>query len=79
MTLTTAQLRELLRQMDLTEAQEIDCEEFLHRVAAYVERLDAHDKTPTGFEDRVLLLHMQLCPECLEEFEALMALMGGNL
>lgn len=65
------ELLDLLRLVDITKAEEIDCTEFLARVAGYLERLGPGGEPPAGYEG--LVHHLQLCPECLEEFEALFA------
>jgi len=69
MTLSRANLLKLLELIDVTSAEEIDCSEFLHRVAGYIERLGPDGTPPPGYED--VVQHLRICPECLEEFEAL--------
>lgn len=69
MRLTRADLLKLLRLIDVTAAEEIDCSEFMHRVAGYLERLGPTGAPPPGYED--VVQHLRVCPECLEEFEAL--------
>lgn len=72
MKINREQLLDLLRLVDATEAVEIDCEEFIGRVAEYLDRMRVSTSHPVpGFED--LLQHLKVCPECLEEFEALCA------
>ena len=66
---TREELLALLKLVDITRVNEIDCGEFLGRVAGYVERIAAGERPPEGYED--LLHHLQICPECLEEFDAL--------
>ncbi len=65
---TTEQLRELLRVVAATRAQEIDCEQFLTRVAAYLETIGDQALLP---ELDVVAQHLEVCPECSEEFDAL--------
>lgn len=78
MTFTRDELLALLRLVDITEANEIDCGEFLHRVAGYLERLGPDGTPPPGYED--VVQHLRVCPECLEELEELYrALRGGGL
>ena len=67
---TTEQLRELLRVVAATRPQEIDCEQFLTRVAAYLESLGEQALPP---ELDVVAQHLEVCPECSEEFDALAA------
>ena len=72
---TRAQLQELLRMVAATEPGEIDCEEFLARVAPYLEGLG---RTEPGREPppelRLVSQHLEVCAECREEFEALVEL-----
>ena len=63
------ELLALLRLVDITEVEEIDCGEFLERVGAYLEGLAPDGTPPPGSED--VIHHLRTCPECLEEFEAL--------
>ena len=69
MSLSREDFTRLLRVLDATEQQEIDCSEFLGRVAGFIERFDPEAQPPRGYED--LVQHLRVCPECLEEFEAL--------
>ncbi len=62
-------LRELLILLDATEAEEIDCDEFLDRVAAYVDHVNA-EELPQAL--RTVSQHASVCPECREELEALL-------
>lgn len=62
-------LAELLALLDATETREIDCEEFLSRVATYVERVDS-EQLPTALQS--VAQHIRVCPECREELEALL-------
>ncbi len=69
MNLSRDDLRKLLTLLDLTEAREIDCTEFLHRAAGFLERLGPDGTPPPGYEE--VVQHLRICPECEEEFEAL--------
>ncbi len=62
-------LRELLKLLDATEAEEIDCGEFLDRVAAYVDNVNA-EELPQALQ--TVSQHASVCPECREELEALL-------
>ena len=73
MTITRDDLQRLLRLLDLTEAQEIDCDEFLDRVAEFAERAELSPATSP--EDARLIRHLKICPECTEEFDALCAVL----
>ena len=75
MNLGHEELRALLRLVDITRPEEITCDEFLSRVAGYLERLGDSAIPPPGHE--ALLHHLRVCPECLEEFEALYEALFG--
>jgi len=70
-----SQLRELLRLVERTAEREIDCGEFLGRVGAYLEHLGREEPAPTASAE--LAQHLEVCPECREEFEALLELYLG--
>ena len=69
MTLTREQIHDLLRLIDLTREQEIDCDECLSRIAEFVER-ELSGKSVSGALEAVRH-HLQICPECREEYEVL--------
>jgi predicted anti-sigma-YlaC factor YlaD len=62
-------MRELLRVVLATDPLEIDCDQFLARVAGYLESL-APDERPSA-EMRAVSQHLAVCAECREEFDAL--------
>ena len=64
------ELLALLQLVADTKPQEINCDEFLAHASGFLEHLvDANGHTPSGYEE--LRHHLTMCPECLEEFEAL--------
>ena len=63
-------LRDLLRLVQATEPCEIDCDEFLARVAPFLEVVTAGQDIPD--ELRQVAQHLSVCPECKEEFDALL-------
>ena len=67
----------LLRLVNITNAEEIDCDEFLSRVSRYVEDMMNSPDAPQGHDQ--LLHHLKVCPECLEEFEAFCAAVRDGL
>ena len=73
---TRAQLEDLLRAVAVTAPEEIDCDEFLARVGAYLEGLERTGGHPPELEQ--VSHHLKVCPECREEFEALVALHLGD-
>ena len=64
-----AQLLELLRIVAATDPRELNCEEFLARVGAYLEGLEQGSAPPPELSQ--VSRHLEVCPECHEEFEAL--------
>ncbi len=71
--LSRAQLAELARLLASTAPEEVDCEVFHRHLAALVERHGAAVDTPELL--RSLRQHIEVCPECREEFEALLRAM----
>ena len=69
MKINREELLALLQLVDMTQANEIDCEEFLSRVSGYIEKLIGEGASTEGYEE--VLHHLQVCPECREEFDAL--------
>ena len=63
------ELRTLLELLSITRPEEIDCDEFLDRVAGLLDRVVLGEAPQSG--DEALLHHLKICPECLEEYEAL--------
>ena len=68
---TRAQLEELLRVVAATEPEEIDCEELLASVGAYLESRAPGGELPRELE--LVAQHLEVCPDCREEYEALVA------
>lgn len=73
---TRQQMRELLRVVLATEPSEIDCDEFLVHVGAYLEALGPDDQPPA--ELRAVSQHLAVCAECREEFDALVRAHRGG-
>ena len=76
MSLRREDLDRLLEVLGVTESEELDCTEFLDRVAGYVEWLEAGGEPPA--EHRKIAQHLLVCPECLEEYEALYRAVHGD-
>ncbi|MCB9851793.1 MAG: hypothetical protein H6819_01755 [Phycisphaerales bacterium] len=71
---TDEQLADLAKLLGDTADCEIDCAELLDHVAAYLEAV----KDRRGLEPRLqqVAQHFKICPECREEFEALIRAEG---
>ncbi len=66
---TREQLAALAQQLASTAPKEIDCEAVLDRVAAYLETTRSKVTLPPELD--TVGLHLEVCPSCLEEFQAL--------
>ncbi|MBI1317765.1 MAG: hypothetical protein GC168_02305 [Candidatus Hydrogenedens sp.] len=64
-------LEALLACVAVTAADEIDCDDFLDRVAAYAEQFNAALPPPDTLLEAAQ--HLSVCAECREEFLALLA------
>ena len=71
MNINREQLEGLLKLVGITADEEINCEEFLALLPGYLERL--REQMPRDGENSSLLHHLQICPECQEEVEGLIA------
>lgn len=69
MRLTDDQLRALARALERTEDHELDCDEYLNRLAAYAELRALGEPVPESFAP--VLAHERLCANCAEETQAL--------
>jgi hypothetical protein len=74
--LNNEQLATLLRVLGQTRPDELTCDEWLERVSGYAEATAAGLPPPPGSE--LVRHHLDLCPECLEEFEALVQSLRGG-
>ncbi|MEE4378129.1 MAG: hypothetical protein V2J55_11560 [Candidatus Competibacteraceae bacterium] len=69
MSLSKKEIDALLRLVNLTQDDEIDCEQCLSVVAEFAERELAGRSVPAGLE--AVAQHLSICAECREEYEAL--------
>ncbi len=63
------QLAALARQLASTAPEEIDCEAVLDRVATYLAATRSDMPLPPELD--AVGQHLEVCPSCLEEFQAL--------
>lgn len=68
------QLADLSRIVRDTAEHEIDCAELLNRVAAYLNAVTT--RAPVGERLQQVAQHLKVCPECHEEFVALIRAQG---
>lgn len=67
---TLDQIRDLAQATAETRPDEIDCDEWLARVAAYIEAQGAG--APLDPDMAAVEQHVKVCPDCRAELEALM-------
>jgi len=66
----------LLDAVTNTAAEEIDCDEFLARAAELLEAMARESRLPGDLT--AASRHLSVCPECREEFEALVRAVGAR-
>ena len=71
MSLSPEELRELARFLLLTRPEEIGCDDWLGYAPRYAELVAARQSVPEPL--RRAAEHLDLCPECAEEFRGLLA------
>lgn len=67
---TPAKLARLLKSIAATRPEEIDCDEWLARVGRLVELMRQNAPVPEDLAP--VLQHIEVCPECREEFDLLL-------
>ena len=67
---TREQLQALLRLIAMTAPEELDCDQVLERVGALLESLVEGEEPPRRLA--AVAQHLEVCPECREEFDALL-------
>ena len=73
MRITLEQLQSLAQATISTREIEIDCDEWLERVAAYIESARSGGPMDDALAD--VRRHIDVCPACREELEAMLAAM----
>ncbi len=71
MSLTPDELKELARFVLLTRPEEIGCDDWLAYAPSYAELIATKQAVPEPL--RRAAEHLDLCPECAEEFRACLA------
>lgn len=71
---TDKQLAELTRILKATADEEINCAEFLDQIAPYVQALTNSADMAKEFQQ--IAQHLAVCPECQQEFTALLKAEG---
>ncbi len=68
---TREMLDKLLQNIAATQPEEIDCDEWLARVGRLIEIIQRSETVPADLAP--VLQHIEVCPECREEFDLLLA------
>ena len=68
--------RHLARFLIATRPDEITCDEWLEQVGEYAEAVLAGGAIPLALAQ--VQRHMDICPECAEEFGAILAVLHGE-
>ncbi len=77
MKINRSELQKLLELLNVTASEEIDCDKFLDQMGAYAEALMSDSLERSAYE--AFCHHLNLCPECGEEFEAYLNLLRSEL
>lgn len=67
--LNNEKLSSLVEMIRLTKPEELTCDDLLDHVASYAEACARDLPAPVGSEP--VQQHLSICPECMEEFQAL--------
>ena len=79
MKLNRQQIQTLVQQVVDTRMEELDCDEMMQVMTAYAGKL-ARGETIEVDDDDTVQHHLDICPECREEFEMLEGIAEeGNL
>jgi hypothetical protein len=76
MNLSPDELRELARFVLLTKPDEIPCDEWLEHAPRYAELVAAGGPVPEPL--RRAAEHLEVCPECAEEFRACLSALEAD-
>ncbi len=74
---TTDQLKDLAGVLLKTRPAELTCDEWLNEVAPYAEAVLAGNRPPANAS--CVEHHLDICPECKEEYEALLATLRARM
>jgi hypothetical protein len=66
-------MRKLIEQIALTQERELDCGEVFAVLDQYTEAIIAGGDVQEQFA--LVIQHLELCPDCLEEYEALLSVL----
>ena len=66
-------MRKLIKQIALTQERDLDCGEVFAVLDQYTEAIIAGGDVQEQFA--LVIQHLELCPDCLEEYEALLSVL----
>ncbi len=66
-------MRKLIEQIARTQERELDCGEVFAVLDEYTEAIVAGHNVEEQFA--LVMQHLELCPDCLEEYEALLSVL----
>jgi len=66
-------MRKLIEMIALTQERELDCGEVFAVLDEYAESIVAGTDTQEQFA--LVIQHLELCPDCLEEYQALLTVL----
>ena len=66
-------VRKLMEQIARTQQRELDCGEVFAVIDQYAEAIAAGEDVQAQFA--LVIHHLDLCPDCLEEYEALLSVL----
>ena len=69
-------LRKLLKAVEQTQEVEYSCEEVYHLLDQYTEAVQRGEDAAQVMP--LVKHHLDMCPDCREEFEALLSVLEGN-
>jgi hypothetical protein len=75
--LSDAHVRDLAEVLLNTRPDELTCDEWMDRVGGYAEAVASGAPAPAGSE--LVAHHISICPECREEFEAVVEALRSGL
>ncbi len=74
---STDQLRRLLGSIARTQEHELDCGEIFAVLDQHADAILAGEDVSAGFA--LMVQHLDCCPDCLEEYDALMSVLQSKL
>jgi phosphosulfolactate phosphohydrolase-like enzyme len=76
MKLSLEQIREFARATMATRPEEIDCDTWLIKVAAFLDVLRDESTIPPDLE--IVSQHVEVCADCRDELSAMLDALGGE-